>query len=103
MSSPNIQQGSTATVKLKFTNADGTPAPVPSSGGHISINNGNIGSVTMVDQGTVGFSAIGTGSGTLSYSGNGLTATDIVTVVATTATQAAFDDTSWVVTPPVGS
>jgi hypothetical protein len=100
MPSPNIQQGSTATVKLKFTNADGSPAPVPSSGGHITINNGNVGSVILVDQGTVGFNAIGPGTGTLTYTGNSLVATDIVNVVATTATQAAFDDTSWMVTPP---
>jgi hypothetical protein len=97
-----IQQGKTATIKLKFTNADGSVAPAPSSGGSVSANVGlNIGTavLTVTDQQTVTYTARGLGTDIITYNGpQGLTATETVSLVATTATGVTFDDTTLVLT-----
>lgn len=96
----SVQQGKTATIKLKFLNEDGSVATPPSSGGVLYTNtNPPIATVSLgSDQETVTYVANILGTDTLTYSGpDGLTTTEIVHVVATTATTVAFDETTFTV------
>ena len=103
-----LQQGLTATIKLKFLNVDGSVAPAPSSGGSVSTDVFGLsvvyGSATLAsDQETVTYVANGNsiGADTLVYNGpQGLTTTETVNIVATTATSVAFDETTFTVLPP---
>lgn len=92
-----LQQGKTKTIQLKFLNSDGiTVAPAPSSGGSVSGTGANLLTVSLAsDQQTVTITGKNVGTDAVNYSGpGGLTASDPVHVVATTATSATFDETT---------
>lgn len=98
-----IQQGKSFTMKLKFLNSDGSVAPAPSSGGSVSTDVFGLtvvaGTATLAaDQETVTYVANGNslGTDTLSYGGpEGLTASENVIVVATTAVSVTFDESTF--------
>ncbi len=100
-----LQQGQSATILLKFLNADSSVALPPTSGGSVHADTGTdtsvhlFGTVTLAaDQKTVTYQALNLGVDTVTYNGpNGLTATLTVNVVATTATSVVFDETTWTV------
>jgi hypothetical protein len=101
-----LQQGQTGTIPLAFTN-NGSVVPMPSSGGTCKNGNSNTGSASMIDQGNVKYVTNGLGTDVITYTGptgSGLTATENVQVLATTATAVDFDETKIVITqtPPPG-
>lgn len=96
-----IQQGTSATIKLKFLNPDRSIAKAPSSGGSVSTTgipglsqNGH--AVLASDQQTVTYTANGLGVDTITYNGpQGLAATEAVVLVATTANAVVFDESTF--------
>lgn len=101
-----VQQGKTVTIALEFKNADGTVAAPPTSGGSVNNNTGHgYGTVSLAaDQVTVTYTAnIITPVGQydiITYSGpQGLTATENVTIVATTATTVVFNEATLTLKP----
>lgn len=95
-----LQQGESATIELKFLNVDGSTAPAPTSGGSVSSAAGlQYGTITLAtDQKTVTYTASGPrlGTETIFYNGpDGLTATDNINIVATTAVSVSFDESTF--------
>lgn len=98
-----VQQGTSATIKLKFLNVDGSAALPPTSGGSVSTTgiaglsqNGH--AVLGSDQQTITYSAGGLGVDTISYVGpQGLTASENVVLVATTANAVVFDESTFTI------
>ena len=92
----NIQQGQTETIKLKFTDASGLAVSAPTSGGSVAVQNTNLAVATLGnDQMTVTIQAVSLGSTVVTYSGpQGLTVTDALNILATTATNVVFDETT---------
>lgn len=98
-----VQMGNAhCTLKLIFKQGS-TVVAAPAAGGSCSTSNTNVvDTVSMLTTDTVQFNAKAAGQATLNYvgpTGSGITASDIVTVVATIADNAAFDDSSLVVAP----
>ena len=96
-----IQQGQTGAFQLVFK--EGTTVVVPpTSGGAVSVSPGGILGVSMdPDEKTIHLKAVIPGTATVTYTGpNGMTATDVVTVVATLANSAAIDETTYVSPDP---
>lgn len=98
-----IDQGNTGTVSLVFKKA-GAVTSAPTSGGSIALSNTNvIDTATLAtDQKTVKFHAAKPGVCNIVYTGptgSSITATEVVTVVATEADEVDFDDTSFTEAP----
>lgn len=95
-----LQQGESATIELKFLNVDGSVALAPTSGGSVSSAAGlQYGTITLADdQKTVTYTASGhsLGTETIFYNGpDGLTASDNIIIVATTAVSVSFDESTF--------